>query len=85
MCSFIPALNCFIFTASKLLSKEGGLELPFKLVINCLQRKKEGGGNQRAKPFEMFPLQTGAERTAEALADCHWEVSSWGRVAPWAS
>lgn len=29
----------------------------------------------------MFPLETGAECTAEALADCHWEVSSWGRVA----
>lgn len=41
MYSFIPALHCFIFIASKLLGREGGLELPFKLVINCLQRKKE--------------------------------------------
>lgn len=41
MYNFNPALSCFIFIASKLLGREGGLELPFKLVINCLQKKKE--------------------------------------------
>lgn len=59
MYNFIPALSCFIFIASQLLGREGGLELPLKLVINCLQRKKnrkQKKKKKKAEPFEMFPL-----------------------------
>lgn len=53
MYSFIPALSCFVFTASELQRREGGLGLPFKLIINCLQFKKK----EKRSPLKCFHLK----------------------------